>query len=212
MHVSARADYALRAVLAIADTGGGELVKAAILAKKQQIPLSVLHGILLDLRRADLLVSHRGTDGGYSLSRPADRITVGDVLRAVGGTLTTVRGLPLESAAYQGVATGLRDVWLAVHGAVEEVVDRTSLADLLTPRGRAPQRRSVDVPGDGAQTPRRPDRAVQLDHHGRGPVTGPRMPGAERRQQREQQPGSGHREHHQQFTHRPGVDPHRHPS
>ncbi|SCL41162.1 Rrf2 family protein [Micromonospora pallida] len=136
MHVSARADYALRALLAIADTGGGELVKAATLAEVQQIPLSVLHGILLDLRRADLLVSHRGTEGGYSLSRPADQITVGDVLRAVGGTLTTVRGLPAGSAGYQGVATGLRDVWLAVHGAVEQVVDRITLADLLTPEHR----------------------------------------------------------------------------
>ncbi|WP_416905826.1 RrF2 family transcriptional regulator [Micromonospora echinospora] len=136
MHVSARADYALRAALAIADRGGGELVKAAALAEVQQIPLSVLHGILLDLRRADVLVSHRGTEGGYSLSRPADRITVGDVLRAVGGTLTSVRGLPAESAGYQGVAVGLRDVWLAVHGAVEQVVDRTSLADLLTPEHR----------------------------------------------------------------------------
>ncbi|GLY22940.1 Rrf2 family transcriptional regulator [Micromonospora sp. NBRC 101691] len=136
MHVSARADYALRAALAIADRGGGELVKAAALAEVQQIPLSVLHGILLDLRRADVLVSHRGTEGGYTLSRPADRITVGDVLRAVGGTLTSVRGLPAESAGYQGVAVGLRDVWLAVHGAVEQVVDRTSLADLLTPEHR----------------------------------------------------------------------------
>ncbi|WDZ85158.1 RrF2 family transcriptional regulator [Micromonospora cathayae] len=137
MHVSARADYALRAVLAIADTGGGELVKAAVLAEAQQIPLSVLHGILLDLRRADLLLSHRGTEGGYTLTRPPDQITIGDVLRAVGGTLTTVRGLPADVAGYQGVATGLRDVWLAVQGAITQVVDRTTLADLLTPERRS---------------------------------------------------------------------------
>ncbi|WBB79342.1 Rrf2 family transcriptional regulator [Micromonospora sp. WMMD882] len=136
MHVSARADYALRAVLAIADTASGEPVKAAALAQVQQIPLSVLHGILLDLRRADVLVSHRGTEGGYTLSRPADQITVGDVLRAVGGTLTSVRGLPADAAGYQGVATGLRDVWFAVHGAITQVVDQTSLADLLAPDRR----------------------------------------------------------------------------
>jgi Rrf2 family protein len=134
MYVSARSDYALRAMLAVAATdpvGGGGLVKAATLAGRQDIPLSFLQGILVDLRRAGLLLSHRGTEGGYALARPATEISVGDVLRAVGGSLTTVRGLPAERAGYQGAATGLRDVWLAVHGAVALVVDGTTLADLL---------------------------------------------------------------------------------
>lgn len=154
MYVSARSDYALRAMLAVAaaSTGGdgpagagpeesgpangsgGELVKAAALAESQGIPLSFLQGILLDLRRAGLLHSHRGTEGGYALTRPAAEISVGDVLRAVGGSLTTVRGLPAQDAGYHGVATGLRDVWLAVHGAIAVVVDRTTLADLLVRR------------------------------------------------------------------------------
>lgn len=143
MYVSARADYALRAMLAVADTagstgnggsGGGELVKAASLAESQDIPLSFLQGILLDLRRAGLLHSHRGTEGGYALTRPAEQISVGDVLRAVGGSLTSVRGLPADRAGYHGVATGLRDVWLAVDGAIALVVDRTTLADLLADR------------------------------------------------------------------------------
>ncbi|MDH6465202.1 Rrf2 family protein [Micromonospora sp. A200] len=183
MYVSARSDYALRAMLAVAaaSTGGdggptgsgsptapvaaggsaasagfrsgpssgpaggpgasggagGELVKAAALAESQGIPLSFLQGILLDLRRAGLLHSHRGTEGGYALTRPAGEISVGDVLRAVGGSLTTVRGLPAENAGYHGVATGLRDVWLAVHGAIAVVVDRTTLADLLVRRERS---------------------------------------------------------------------------
>ncbi|MFF5174712.1 RrF2 family transcriptional regulator [Micromonospora sp. NPDC000089] len=166
MYVSARSDYALRAMLAVAagadrsatpgapgpggpDSGGpgsggpdpgesvggcGGLVKAATLADAQDIPLSFLQAILLDLRRAGLLHSHRGTDGGYALTRPADQITVGDVLRAVGGSLTSVRGLPVEDAGYHGVATGLRDVWLAVDGAIAVVVDRTTLGDLLVRR------------------------------------------------------------------------------
>ncbi|MEU9506863.1 Rrf2 family transcriptional regulator [Micromonospora sp. NPDC048170] len=134
MYVSARSDYALRAMLAVAaadPVGGGVLVKAGALADGQDIPLSFLQGILVDLRRAGLLVSHRGTEGGYALARPAVEISVGDVLRAVGGSLTTVRGLPAERAGYAGVAAGLRDVWLAVHGAIALVVDRTTLADLL---------------------------------------------------------------------------------
>ncbi|SCL39775.1 transcriptional regulator, BadM/Rrf2 family [Micromonospora rhizosphaerae] len=147
MYVSARSDYALRAMLAVADAAGvsgdggfgdGELVKAASLAESQDIPLSFLQGILLDLRRAGLLYSHRGTEGGYALTRPADEISVGDVLRAVGGTLTSVRGLPAGSAGYHGVATGLRDVWLAVDGAIALVVDRTTLADLLADRATTP--------------------------------------------------------------------------
>ncbi|MEV4480626.1 RrF2 family transcriptional regulator [Micromonospora coxensis] len=176
MYVSARADYALRAMLAVAAAGGdgeppahsptsqaepggspahspepggesparsgappggsgGELVKAASLAEAQGIPLSFLQGILLDLRRAGLLHSHRGAEGGYALTRPAGQISVGDVLRAVGGSLTTVRGLPAGDAGYHGVATGLRDVWLAVDGAIAVVVDRTTLADLLVHPG-----------------------------------------------------------------------------
>ncbi|MEU7930489.1 RrF2 family transcriptional regulator [Micromonospora echinofusca] len=138
MYVSARSDYALRAMLAVAASApvGGELVKARTLADTQGIPLSFLQGILVDLRRAGLLVSHRGTEGGYALARPAVEISVGDVLRAVGGSLTTVRGLPAELAGHAGVATGLRDVWLAVHGAVARVVDRTTLADLLSTEHR----------------------------------------------------------------------------
>ncbi|MFI6076934.1 RrF2 family transcriptional regulator [Actinoplanes sp. NPDC051343] len=139
MYVSARTDYAVRAMLAVAachnqhsdqDGARPRLVKAAELAAAQEIPLSFLQGILLDLRRVGLLHSHRGVDGGYVLARPASEITVGDVVRAVGGALTTVRGLPITTTSYHGAATGLRDVWLAVEEAIEGVVDHTTLAAL----------------------------------------------------------------------------------
>ena len=129
MYVSARTDYAVRAMLAVA-AEHPQLVKAATLAAAQDIPLSFLQGILLDLRRAGLLHSHRGVDGGYALARPAEDISVGDVVRAVGGALTTVRGLPTTTATYHGAATGLRDVWLAVEVAISGVVDHKTLADL----------------------------------------------------------------------------------
>jgi Rrf2 family protein len=129
MYVSARTDYAVRAMLAITAEQPG-LVKAAGLAAAQDIPLSFLQGILLDLRRAGLLHSHRGVDGGYALAHPADEITVGDVVRAVGGALTTVRGLPTATTTYHGAATGLRDVWVAVEEAIEGVVDHRTLAEL----------------------------------------------------------------------------------
>lgn len=130
MHISARSDYAVRAMLAIA-AETPLLVKASALARAQDIPLTFLHGILLDLRRAGLLHSHRGNDGGYALSRPATDITIGDILRATSGSLTSVRGRPAEYTDYQGAATGLRDVWVAVHAAIRDVVDQVSLADLV---------------------------------------------------------------------------------
>ena len=129
MYVSARTDYAVRAMLAIT-VEHPRLVKAAGLASVQDIPLSFLQGILLDLRRAGLLHSHRGVDGGYALARPAGEITVGDVVRAVGGALTTVRGLPTAITTCHGAATGLRDVWVAVEEAIEGVVDHKTLAEL----------------------------------------------------------------------------------
>jgi Rrf2 family protein len=139
VYVSARTDYAVRAMLAVtaashnqntAQEGQPHLVKAAELAAAQDIPLSFLQGILLDLRRVGLLHSHRGVDGGYTLARSPGDITVGDVVRAVGGALTTVRGLPITTTSYHGAATGLRDVWLAVEEAIEGVVDHTTLAEL----------------------------------------------------------------------------------
>jgi Rrf2 family protein len=129
VYVSARTDYAVRAMLAIA-ADHPHLVKAATLATAQDIPLSFLQSVLLDLRRAGMLHSHRGVDGGYALARPAHDITVGAVVRAVGGALTTVRGLPTGTATYHGAATGLRDVWVAVEEAIEGVVDHKTLAEL----------------------------------------------------------------------------------
>lgn len=129
MYVSARTDYAVRAMLAIT-AGQPHLVKATTLAAAQDIPLSFLQGILLDLRRAGLLHSHRGVDGGYALARPAEEVTVGDVVRATGGALITVRGLPTTTTTYHGVATGLKDVWLAVEQAIEDVVNHRTLAEL----------------------------------------------------------------------------------
>src|SRR5688572_9046958 len=119
----------------LAVAAADELVKASTLAGEQVIPLSFLQGILVDLRRSGLLHSHRGIDGGYALAKPAAQISVGDVLRAMTGSLTSVRGLPADAASYHGVATGLKDVWLAVNESIEAVLDRTSLADLLSPHG-----------------------------------------------------------------------------
>ncbi|UWP87553.1 Rrf2 family transcriptional regulator [Dactylosporangium fulvum] len=130
MHISGRADYAMRAMLVIAAAEPGR-VTAPQLAESEQMSIGSLQAILLELRRAGLVISHRGAERGYGLARPAATITVGDVLRAMDGALTTVRGLPTEQATYDGVSRGLRRVWVSVDTAITNVVDQATLADLL---------------------------------------------------------------------------------
>jgi Rrf2 family protein len=132
MHVTARTDYAVRAMLTIAaSTGDGQPVKMVELVEDQHIPSGFLREILQGLCCTGLLISRRGQDGGYLLARPADDITVGDILRAANGALFTVRGQPAEQVGYRGVATGLDGCWRAVHAALAGVVDRITLTDLL---------------------------------------------------------------------------------
>ncbi|HEY9456720.1 MAG TPA: Rrf2 family transcriptional regulator, partial [Gaiella sp.] len=102
MRVSAKVDYALRAMLELAAAGG--LVKGEQLATAQGIPQKFLESILNDLRHAELVASRRGVEGGYSLARPADEISLADVIRAVEGPIATVRGARPEEVEYVGAA------------------------------------------------------------------------------------------------------------
>lgn len=136
MHISARADYALRAMLAIADAHPERLTTPQ-LAEAEGIPLGYLQVILVDLRRLGFLYNRRGIDPGYELARSDEAITVGEVLRATEGSLTTVRGLPACEAGYEGVARGLGAVWISVDAAVHHVVDRATLRDVLNSQNTA---------------------------------------------------------------------------
>jgi Rrf2 family protein len=131
VQISARSDYALRAMVVAASLPGGRPITAASLSQAQAIPLSFLYGILLDLRRAGLLTSRRGTEGGYVLARPAGEISVGDILRTVNGAFSSVRGLPPEKVTYRGAAASLPALWQSVQVAIADVVDHTTLTDLL---------------------------------------------------------------------------------
>lgn len=132
MRVSAKADYAVRAAaeLAAAD-GRGVPMKRDQIASAQAIPAKFLEAILLDLKHAGIIKSHRGADGGYALARPAAEISIADVIRAVDGPMATVRGERVESVAYTGPATSLREVWVAVRASLRRVLESTSLADLV---------------------------------------------------------------------------------
>lgn len=131
MHISARTDYAVRALLILAAAGTGTVTGQA-LAVEQQLPQKFLEAILADLRRAGLVRSRRGPVGGYSLARPAAEISVGDVVRAVDGPLAVVRGERPEQAVYAGAAEHLGTVWVALRAAVRSVLDEVSLAEVLS--------------------------------------------------------------------------------
>lgn len=136
MRISAKSDYAVRAMAVLATAPAGRAVKAEDIAAAQDIPLNFLLGILRELRNAHLVRSQRGREGGYMLGRPADRIALADVIRAVDGPLANVRDMSLAQLSYSGAAQALRDVWMAVRGSLREVLENVTVADLA--EGRLP--------------------------------------------------------------------------
>ena len=78
-----------------------------------------------------MVEARRGTDGGYRLARPADQITIADIMRAVDGPLAEVRGEKPEEAVYAGPAAGLRDVWVAVRASLRDVLESVTLANVV---------------------------------------------------------------------------------
>jgi Rrf2 family protein len=151
VRISAKADYALRAASELAAAGGGP-VKGDKLATSQGIPPKFLENILGDLRHARHGRRQRGAEGGNWLARPADEITVADIMRAVDGPLATVRGQRPEEVDYTGAAEQLQRVWIAVRHNLREVVEQVTVADLAA--GRLPDEvmRLADDPE--AWTPR----------------------------------------------------------
>lgn len=129
--LSARVDYAVRAALEIAAHTDGPLT-AEELASRQGISVSFLENIVGDLRRAGLVTSRRGRNGGHSLARPADQITIGDVMRAEIGNLADIHGERPENMAYPGAAEHLTDVWVAARAAYRKILDAATLADVLS--------------------------------------------------------------------------------
>lgn len=131
MRVTARGDYAVRAALELA-AAEGRTRKVADVAAAQNIPPRFLENILLALRRAGLVQSRRGADGGFRLTRPPEQITLADVLRAVEGPLANVQGVAPDQVEYDGAAQALRDVWVAVRASLRVVLERVTLAQVAT--------------------------------------------------------------------------------
>lgn len=130
MRISARSDYAVRALIEVA-ARPGEPVTADLVSRVQEIPLKFLLGILGDLRRAGLIRSQRGPSGGYLMDREPERITVADIMRAVDGPLASVQGWRPEAMQYPGAAARLPEVWVALRASLRTVLEAVTLTDLV---------------------------------------------------------------------------------
>jgi Rrf2 family protein len=151
VHIPAKVDYGMRALLALVERG--EPATAEDLAEAQGLPSKFLGSILNDLRRHGLVASRRGSEGGYRLARPAKDVTVADVMRALDGPLAEVRGLRPEAARYDGAAEHLQDVWVAVRASLRRVLDEVTLDDVV--RGRLPRAVAKLTDDPDAWAPRR---------------------------------------------------------
>jgi Rrf2 family protein len=131
VRVSAKVDYAVRALAELAVAGPGP-VKGEVIAAAQDIPLNFLENILRDLRRAGMVASQRGAVGGYRLAVAPEKVTIADVVRAVEGALADVRGIPPEEVDYAGPATALKEVWIATRATLRSVLEVVTIADVAS--------------------------------------------------------------------------------
>jgi Rrf2 family protein len=146
MRITAKADYAVRAVAELAAVEGRRPLKADRIAQAQDIPLKFLLNILSELRHARIVQSHRGPEGGFQLARAPADITLAEVIRAVEGPLANVHDARPEELEYPGAAAPLRDVWIAVRANLRAVLEHVTVADLATDRLPARVRRLVQEP------------------------------------------------------------------
>ena len=151
MRITAKVDYAVRAAAELAarrlDEGARAPMKGEAIATAQAIPVRFLEGILSELRRAGIVGSQRGSDGGYWLARPPAEVSVADIIRAVEGPLADVHGEPPEAVAYEGAATALQQVWVATRAALRDVLEETTMADIAGQTLPAHVLSLVDRPG-----------------------------------------------------------------
>ncbi|MER6236913.1 Rrf2 family transcriptional regulator [Streptomyces clavifer] len=140
MHISAKADYATRALLELACEPGRPLTCEAI-ASSQDIPFRFLKSVVGELRKAGLVRSQRGCEGGYWLGRPAGEITLLDIVCAVDGEVITLRGESLGGLDYPGPAAGLPALWRQVEASAVALLGGQSLTSLL-PSGALGQSRT----------------------------------------------------------------------
>ena len=137
MHVTAKADYAVRAVVELANSSQASPRKVDEVAQAQAIPVSFLENILTQLRSSGVVRSQRGPEGGYWLAQPAEEIDLAHVIRAVEGPLVGVRGQRPEEVEYVGSSESQKQVWIAVRANLRNVLEKVTVADVAA--GRLPK-------------------------------------------------------------------------
>ena len=130
MRVSAKSDYALRALIEMAARQDGRAVSAEELGRVQEIPHGFLQAILADLRKSGIVISQRGQSGGVRMGRDPETVSVADVIRAVDGPLVSVYGLRPEAVNYNGSAEVLQHVWIAARRSLRDVFEQVSIQQL----------------------------------------------------------------------------------
>ena len=131
MRISAKVDYAVRAAVELAAAEDEEPIKGEVIAEAQGIPLKFLENILGELKHVGIVKSRRGAQGGYWLAKPANEVSLGDIVRAVEGPLASVRGEGPEDLEYKGGAAPLQRVWIALRANLRAVMDEVTLADVV---------------------------------------------------------------------------------
>ena len=133
-------DYGLRAVVELSAAGASaeNPVTSERLATAQDIPPKFLESILLQLRRGGIVHSQRGPEGGYWLARPAEEISLGEVIRVIDGPLANIRGQRPEQLGYTGAAEALQEVWIALRASEREILDLVTVANVA--QNRLPRR------------------------------------------------------------------------
>src|SRR3954471_4271981 len=152
MHVTAKADYAVRAVVELAGSSQTAPRKVDDIATAQNIPVSFLENILTQLRSAGVVRSQRGPEGGYWLAHPASEVNLAQVIRAVEGPLVGIRGQRPEEIEYSGSAEALQQVWIALRANLRKVLEETTVADVAG--GKLPKEVAALTKADAAWDPR----------------------------------------------------------
>ncbi|MBA2326812.1 MAG: Rrf2 family transcriptional regulator [Actinobacteria bacterium] len=127
MKVSTRGDYAARALLSLALHGSDRPTSVKEIAERTTLPQPYLEQILLAVKGAGLVRSKRGVGGGYVLARPADEITLAEILAAVEGPLTTL----MEEHDHCEGHCVLQEVWVGVSEETRQILERLTLSDLV---------------------------------------------------------------------------------
>ena len=131
MHIPVKVDYGVRALIDLAQHEESSPIRSADIARRQFVPEAFLDRLLLTMSKAGLVMSQRGPQGGHALALAPDQISLGAVMESMGETETMVGCLDDPSACNISPACSQCDIWREVEDAVRQVLDNTTIADLV---------------------------------------------------------------------------------